>query len=154
MDRTISLLYLAIIDASVLICDLLLEELLQRLFAGQYGFVLAGKDLRIIFRQSHFHNRVVLVSAKDNADGRIFLRQPQKLQDIGIFHGILRRFYGLPFQCQPLNLFLIRTECKPLIEGAVVLPLQLAEAPIVFHRLDFIKMPFLDIVNAHELQIV
>ena len=60
----------------------------------------------------------------------------------------------MPFQCQPVNLFLIRTECKPLIEGAVVLPLQLAEAPIVFDRLNFVKMPFLDVVNAHELQIV
>ena len=46
------------------------------------------------------------------------------------------------------------TERQPFIEGAVVLPFQLAEAPIVFDRLNLVKMPFLDIVNAHELQIV
>lgn len=36
---------------------MLLQQLLQCLFAGQHGFILAGKDLRIVFRQSHFQKK-------------------------------------------------------------------------------------------------
>ena len=48
---------------------------MQFFFAGQNRFVLAGEDLGVVLRQSHFDDGVVFVLAEDDADGGVFLWQ-------------------------------------------------------------------------------
>ena len=52
------------------------------------------------------------------------LRQPQKFQHIWVFDSVLRGFHSLPLKSQAINLILIRTEGKALIQGTVILPFQ------------------------------
>lgn len=80
---------------------------------------------------------------------RVFrkLFQPKKFKHIRIFHCIFRRLYLLSFHCQPINLVLICTESNSLIKSTIILAFQLTEAPIIFNALDFIKMPFVYIID-------
>ena len=54
---------------------LFLQQPLQVFFAGKYGFIFACEDLRVVFRQGHFDNGIVLILAENDANRRIFFRQ-------------------------------------------------------------------------------
>ena len=54
---------------------LFLQQLLQVFFAGKNRFIFACKDLRIVLRQGHFDNGVVLVLSENDANRRILFRQ-------------------------------------------------------------------------------
>ena len=55
----------------------------------------------------------------------------------------------LSFKFQAINLVLICTKGKSLIKGTVILSFQLAQTPVIFHRLYFIKMTFFDFIYSH-----